>query len=129
MNDAASFPTFCHINDHGIRAYRHLHRMVATSLPLNLWSPSSSYLKDPSCRLSPDEFVTLIEKGLVRVAGRERWLLDRGWRDRHPFPGAAWDPRLDGAIRDIALADLQLPEAQRRVLVAPDEVGLEKARQ
>ncbi|WP_143447890.1 hypothetical protein [Kineosporia sp. R_H_3] len=130
MTADAQFPTFCHINDHGHLVYRRLHRMVATSLPLNLWSPSSAYINDPSCRLSGREFVSLVETGLIRIAGREKWLLDQNWRSKHPFPGASWDKTVDGAIRSIALHDQGIPDVtQRRVIIARDERGIEKADQ
>ncbi|MEV4619121.1 hypothetical protein AB0J74_10510 [Asanoa sp. NPDC049573] len=122
---AAQLPTFCHISDFGEYGYRRLHRMIAISQPLTLWSPSSVLLRSKACSVSPDDFVKLVENGTVRIVGRESWLLDRSFRDRHHWDGARWDPKIDGAIRDIFHEDHLGGGARRhpRVAVAPDAGG------
>lgn len=124
------FQTFCHINEYEDRGFANLHRMIASSEPLVLWAPSSQLLSVPQCRVSRDEFVEYVEQGRVRIAGRTNWLLDKDARNdpvRMPWPGARWDDLVDGAILAIAREDRDLPDDDKRVLVAPDERGDEYA--
>ncbi|GLZ34363.1 hypothetical protein Lesp02_65500 [Lentzea sp. NBRC 105346] len=121
------FRTFCHISDYGSDGYANLHRLIATSSPLVLWAPSSQLLHDPRCRITPEAFVRYVERGAVRIIGRENWLLDKEFRDEHRWPGARWDHTVDAAIRSIALHDQSLPPSRRRVTIAPDEQGLTRA--
>lgn len=117
------FRTFCHISEYGEAGYANLHRMIATSSPLVLWAPSSKLLSSPDCRLTEREFVTLVDRGTVRIIGRKQWLTDRASRDSHPWEGASWTPLIDDAIRAIALRDAGLPEDARRVVIAEKEGG------
>ncbi|MET9226391.1 hypothetical protein [Lentzea sp. NPDC003310] len=117
------FRTFCHISEYGEAGYANLHRMIATSSPLVLWAPSSRLLGSPECRVTEREFVSLVERGTVRIIGREWWLTDRASRDGHSWEGAAWTPPVDDAIRAMALQDAGLPRNSRRVLIAEDERG------
>lgn len=117
------FRTFCHISEYGEPGYANLHRMIATSSPLVLWAPSSKLVSSPGCRLTEREFVTLVDRGTVRIIGRKRWLTDRASRDSHPWEGASWTPLIDDAIRAIALQDAGMPENSRRVVIAEEERG------
>ena len=120
--------TFCHISDVGEFGYQRLHRMITVSWPLTLWSPSSVLLNSRGCRVTPKEFVKLIEDGVIRIIGREPWILDRTFRNNHPWPGAKWDSYVEGAIRDIYFKDNLSPGTGRtRVTVAPSESGKEWA--
>ncbi len=123
MADTDLFRTFCHISEYGETGYEHLHRMIATSAPLVLWSPSGQLLESPRCRVTDADFVRYVERGQVRIVGREPWLLDRSFRDAHPWPGSRWRTEVDDAVRAIALEDASLPAHRRRVLISPDEQG------
>src|SRR6266545_7508783 len=117
-----TFRTFCHISEYGEEGYEDLHRMIAASDPLVLWSPSSVLLRSARCRVEPREFVRYVEEGHVRVVGRAEWLLDRSYRDSHPWVGARWDEAVDGALHSLCHND----ESERdgpRVAVAPPEEG------
>jgi hypothetical protein len=120
------FRTFCHINEYEDGGFASLHRMIATSEPLVLWAPSSQLLSVPQCRVGRDEFVEYVEQGRVRIVGRETWLMSKDARNDPslmPWEGARWDDEVDGAIRAIAREDQDLPDDQKRVLVAPGERG------
>lgn len=119
------FPTFCHISELGSLGYSNLHRMLAISSPLNLWAPSSALLRDPGCKITPDEFMGYVRNGNIRVIARRDWLIDRRKRDEHPWEGARWDPIIDGEIRSIMEEDeaAGLPRAQRHVVAAEPEDG------
>jgi hypothetical protein len=125
------FPTFCHISELGTLGYSNLHRMLAVSRPLNLWAPSSALLRDPECRITPDEFIRYVRNGNIRVIARRDWLIDRRKRDEHPWEGARWDPDVDGQLRSIMEEDeaSRLPRAQRHVVAAEPENGWERAEQ
>src|SRR5262245_55075561 len=101
MEAASTLPTFCHISDLGTYGYSRLHRLISVSYPLILWSPSSVLLKSPDCRVSPRDFVKMIEDGIIRVTGRREWILSKSFRENHRWAGARWDPYVDGAIRAI----------------------------
>jgi hypothetical protein len=127
------FPTFCHISDYGDQGYGTLHRMMATSLPLILWAPSSleidrSFANSKS-RLDSRALLRYIETGLVQVMGREEWILSKGFRDKRPWPGAKWNPAFDRALQSICRSDESLPEESRRVRVVEEEDGKEWAAQ
>jgi hypothetical protein len=129
VNAADAFPTFCHISEYGEAGYQALHRMLAISQPLNLWAPSSAYLRSPVCKIPPKDFVRYVDDGLIRVFGREEWLLDPARRARHPWgERARWDRQVDGALKERCLEDQNEPEEQRRVVVAPPEKGWEWAK-
>ncbi|MCX2949301.1 hypothetical protein [Lentzea sp. NEAU-D7] len=117
------FRTFCHISEYGEAGYANLHRMIATSSPLVLWAPSSRLLGSPGCRVTEREFVALVERGTVRIIGREWWLTDRARRDAYSWEGAAWTPLIDDAIKAIAVQDASLPRSARRVVIAEEERG------
>ena len=123
------FPTFCHISELGTPGYSNLHRMLAISSPLNLWAPSSVLLRDPGCRITPDEFMRYVRNGNIRVIARHEWLINRRRRDAHPWEGARWDPDIDGQLRSIMEEDEAsgLPRAQRHVVAAEPENGWERA--
>ncbi|ROP38735.1 hypothetical protein [Saccharothrix texasensis] len=127
MADTDVFRTFCHISEYGETGYEHLHRMIATSAPLVLWSPSSRLLESPRCRVTDADFVRHVEQGRIRIVGREPWLLDRSFRDGHQWSGAGWRTEVDDAVRSIARDDASRPLAERRVVVAPDEQGSVRA--
>jgi hypothetical protein len=134
------FSTFCHISEYVTESvdfdphdgYQNLHRMIAASSPLNLWSPSSHYLRRTNCQVSARDFVSLVEDGYVRVLGRRAWIYNvDGFRDNHDWPGARWDGYVDGAIRAIHESEdrARTPDAARRVVVARDEQGYQSARE
>jgi hypothetical protein len=119
----ARFPTFCHISEYGEEGYQHLHRMIAISAPLNLWSPSGVLLNDPGCSVTPGEFVRYIEQGDIRIMGRHEWLFEPKYRDRYTWDGARWYGPVDDAIRAIGKEDERERDERKRVLVAPPEDG------
>lgn len=118
----AEFATFCHISEYGEAGYRNLHRLLAFSAPLNLWAPSSLLIRHAS-RMSPAGFVRYVDKGMIRIHARAEWITDRAKRDGHPWEGAAWDPEIDGALRDIARQDEGEPVSAQRVVIAAPEEG------
>jgi hypothetical protein len=118
----ATFPTFCHISEYGEAGYRNLHRMLAFSAPLNLWAPSSVLVRNAS-HVEPKRFVGYVEKGLIRIHGREDWLTSQEFRDRQLWPNAAWDREIDDALDAIRRDDQHEPQQARRVVVAPPEEG------
>lgn len=121
------FRTFCHINDYGEYGYRRLHRLVASSKPVLLWSPSSVLLRSRSS-ISARDYVRLIENGAIRIIGREDWLLDSHARNLHRWEGASWDNYIDEAIRRIYIWDLYEPDfRKKRVIVTENEPGQEWA--
>ncbi|GAB4086425.1 hypothetical protein GCM10028784_30550 [Myceligenerans cantabricum] len=117
------FRTFCHISDYGEAGYENLHRMLAASAPLVLWSPSSVQIESSACRLAPREFINLVEAGAIRVIGREDWILSRPFRNNHRWAGARWVPEIDEALKSIATNDQLLPVHGRRVALAENEQG------
>jgi len=124
MDDSDLFRTFCHISDYGESGYANLHRLIATSSPLVLWSPSSALLRSPGCRVTEKSFVKHVEASRIRVIGRREWLLDKRFRDSHHWSGAVWNNAVDDAIRAVALNDESEPPHRRRVTICPDERGL-----
>jgi hypothetical protein len=137
------FSTFCHISEYATDrdeysladGYHNLHRMIAASYPLNLWSPSSVYLRDPLCRVSPADFLKLIEDGYVRVLGRRAWIYNEdGWRSNlapEDWKGRLWDDYIDGGILAIHLSEerARVPDEERHVVIANDERGYDVARE
>lgn len=126
----AVLPTFCHISELGPLGYRNLHRMLAMSSPLNLWAPSSVLLRDPGCRISPEDFIKYVRNGSIRIVARKEWLTESRKRDEHPWDGARWDPYVDGQIKSIMEEDeaAGLPRAQRHVVAAGPEQGWTRAK-
>jgi hypothetical protein len=122
--------TFCHISEYDEAGYRRLHRMILASDPLVLWAPSSQLLSDSGvCRIPPDDFLWLVEEGIVQIIAREQWLDSPSFRDSHPWPGARWNRRIDGALRRMFRDDEREPDLRRRrVAGAPDETGPDRAR-
>jgi hypothetical protein len=121
-------PAFCHIGDHGTFGYHGLHRLIAMSDPLILWSPSSLVLHESNSLVGSKELLSYIDDGIVRIAGREEWLNSRGFRDNHPFEGARWKPDFDGVLKRWAELDNGKPVNERRVVACPPATGGEKAR-
>jgi hypothetical protein len=126
---SADLPTFCHISELGPLGYANLHRMLAMSRPLNLWAPSSVLLRDPRCRITPEDFIEYIRNGKIRIAARKKWLTESRKRDEYPWEGARWDPYVDGQIKSIMEEDAGLPRAQRRVVAAGPEQGWTRAQE
>ncbi|WP_448625827.1 hypothetical protein [Geodermatophilus sp. URMC 64] len=123
----ASFRTFCHVSEYGVEGYANLHRMIAVSSPLVLWAPSSAFLAQPSCRVPPHDFLDYVDRGLIKVIGREHWLLGREQRRDASWVGASWDDYLDKALRTMAVGDQFCPVSERRVIIAEPEGGKEFA--
>lgn len=122
-----SFPTFCHIGEYGESGYKHLHRMIAVSQPLNLWAPTSALLENPDCQVPPKHFLNYVQSGYIRVFGREDWLDSETFRNKHPFPGAAWNKDFDGKLRKMMKADESKPRPEQRVVAAQPESGMDRA--
>jgi hypothetical protein len=121
-----AFPTFCHISEYGEAGYRNLHRLLAFSAPLNLWAPSSVLIRNAST-VEPKAFVKYVDQRFIRIHAREEWLTDPGFRNGHPWSGAAWDREIDDALNSILRNDENEAEANRRVVVAPAEEGFKLA--
>jgi len=128
---SAVLPTFCHISELGPLGYGNLHRMLAMSRPLNLWAPSSVLLRDPGCKVTPEDFIRYVRNGSIRIVARKKWLTESRKRDKHPWTGARWDPYVDGEIRSILEEDEAQgqPRAQRRVVAAGPEQGWSRAQE
>ncbi|GAA4954135.1 hypothetical protein [Actinoplanes utahensis] len=119
------FRTFCHISEYGEAGYANLHRLVAGSRPLVLWAPSSVMLRAHSS-IAIEEFLVLLREGLIRIMGRERWLLDRSYRNRRAetWAVAAWDDEIDGEIHRLYINELHVADPNARtVIVAEEEPG------
>jgi hypothetical protein len=105
--------------------------MIAVSNPLNHWSPSSAFIKRPSCQLTPADFVKLLQRGYIRVYGRKGWFENSPRRQdlASRWSGATWDEEIDGAILQHHLIEEidQVPRSERSVVFAPDERGYEVA--
>jgi len=127
MSTSWLFPTFCHISEYGENGYQNLHRMLAMSYPLNLWAPSSVLLRSPACKVPVNDFIGYVESGLIRVSGRQHWLTSSSWRSAHSWEGARWDGEVDGKLLSFCEEDKTKAVEQRRVIVAPDEMGWERA--
>ncbi len=119
---------------------RTLSQLLSISRVTTVWGPAydninSAYVSNKS-RLSPDFFLNLLERdnSPVCVMAREEWLRDRSFRDRYAskeWSGARWHDGFDDRIRDILDDDLQknLPPESRRVVVAGNDLGWQKAEQ
>ncbi|WP_200216757.1 hypothetical protein [Micromonospora coerulea] len=118
------FRTFCHISDYKAAGYANLHRLIAGSKPVVLWAPSSAMFRQYGS-ISVDDFLHLLKHRQVRIVGRERWLLDRSYRDMRArkWDAAAWDDEIDGAIYRTYIRDLHVPAEEKRVIIAEDEPG------
>src|SRR5258708_23032304 len=121
------FSTFCHINDYEKAGYASLHRMIVSSFPLVLWGPSGrllqTYYDKQICRISPQQFLTYVEKGFIRIIGRENWILDKNYRQNYPWEGGRWLDSFDDAIKSIYLNQETVPEDERIVSVVEGEDG------
>jgi hypothetical protein len=124
-----SFPTFCHIGEYGETGYANLHRMIAVSQPLNLWAPTSTLLRSGNCQVSPKEFLEYVERGHIRVFGREWWLTSKAKRDEFEYQDAAWNENFDGKLLGILIEDDGKPLQERRVVIAQAENGKTRAQQ
>jgi hypothetical protein len=126
MQVESTFPTFCHISEYGEDGYRNLHRILAFSAPLNLWAPSSVLIRSVS-RIEPKVFIRYVERGLIRIHGRENWLTDRQFRNKHRWSAAAWDSEIDDALDAMRREDQNVRDGMQRVVVAPPEEGFKRA--
>jgi len=122
-----SFPTFCHIEEYGRSGYANLHRMIAVSQPLNLWSPTSALLGSRDSQVSPKEFLKYVESGYIRVFGREWWLTSQTERNKFEYKGAAWNENFDGRLLRMLKEDDGKPPQERRVVIAQAENGRTRA--
>ncbi|MHA6621011.1 hypothetical protein [Pseudonocardia sp. DLS-67] len=139
IDEAVGLSSFCHISEYAtdqpgeftIDGYDSLHRMASVSAPLNLWSPSSAFIRRPSCRLSSSEFLDLLRRGYIRVYGRKGWIGNSEKRQElaRRWSGATWDDEIDGGIlQQHLIEDIeQVPISRRGVIIAPEERGYDKA--
>ncbi len=123
------FRTFCHLSEYGEEGYAQLHRMLAASAPLVLWAPSTSLLQSRDCLVQPMGFLHYVERGDIRVIGRERWLTSSRYRNAHSWPGAAWNAEVDDKLAEWAETDKVKPLSERKVVVAAEEGGPQAAEQ
>ncbi len=119
----STFPTFCHLSQYGDWGYRSLARMLTISDPLILWAPSSASLRSTESSITADEFLHFVKNGKIHVVAREEWLEGPGYRNPDRWPGAGWDPEIDGLLRDLRDEDRQKALSARRVTAAPPETG------
>ena len=126
----AVFPTFCHISEFGDRAYNRLDTMISLSFPLTLWAPSWNFIEaHANEQVSASVVCKLVEKGLIRIAGREFWINNRKRRQERAkeWEGAQWTT-YDERIQSIAVEDQDTrPEQARRVQIVADEDGYPRA--
>lgn len=124
------FPTFCHVSEFGRRGYERLDTMISMSLPLTLWAPSLKLASHYSTgQIDADSLVRLVDRGAVRIAGREDWIKNGiKRRDRaKEWEGADWTEQ-DSRIERIAAADEGIrQETARRVQIVADEDGYDRA--
>lgn len=118
----ATFSAFCHISEYGEKGYAYLPQMVLLGRPLTLWAPSSRLILAHS-GLAAADLLALVDRGHVRVIGREPWLMSRKYRDSHNFAGAAWTPGVDDTLRKWCEDDASKPTGAQRVATAPPEDG------
>jgi len=119
------FPTFCHLSEYGEQSFTNLHRLLAISSPLVVWAPSgreidASYQRGMS-PINSKQFLELVDRGHIQVVGREEWLLNQSFRDRHPREEAHWYPEFDQVIKERWYA------SGTEVRVMPPERGYEYA--
>lgn len=108
--------------------------MIAFCEPLTLWSPSIGWMEKHNCPVPGEKLLRLIEKGHVRVAGREDWLTKERWRNERATAPDGWEgyewSDYDNQLLGIYNEDLKKKEKhpeEMRVWAAPKEPGPEYA--
>lgn len=126
---------FSHVAEFNEAGYQAIPALAFLAKPLILWSPSGSQLakaKDEGLSfLGPDDLHALIQKGFVRVHGREEWLTSQqyrdAWRKKTEWPHAQWSDFDDGVL-EIANQDQGKPVNERRVFFSEPDGGGEWAK-
>lgn len=118
---------FCHISEFNSDGYQSLPTMLFLSKKTVLWSPSIKLLNYEYSKsntfLSDQDILDLINKRKIQVIGRQDWLIDKKYRNSHPWEWASWENDFDNQIRSYAIDDVSLPESERRVKIVNDEKG------
>lgn len=124
------FPTFCHITEYEEEGYGALHRMIASSYPLVLWSPSGTmlekYSEDHKCHVNVSDMKNYVESGYVKIIFRESWKCKK-YRNSRNFWGVHWHEEFDDFVTSIERNDISLPDSKQRVRVVEEEDGYDKA--
>lgn len=117
--------SFWHINEFAFEAMDVLTFAVLFSDEVVLWAPSASRINE-ACNhqlkytnYNSRDILTCVESGAIRIAGRERWLLDKSWRNGQAWDYAHWDDGFDSEVRRIAKEDMG--KLSPRVIIASDE--------
>lgn len=120
---------FLHVDEFGEHGMAYLPHLACLSDPLVVWGPSPRLLEATPGFISPRDLLSLVDRSdaPVRIIGRENWLLDKQFRNSHPWPLAAWVEDFDGVLKRLALEDQSKPIPGRRVIVAEPEEGYAKA--
>ena len=124
---------FYHVDDFGQVGMGHIPYLTCVSNPLVVWAPAPRLLMKARSAgqtfLSASGLLDLVQhkEHPVRIIGRAEWLLDKRYRNCHPFPLAGWVDKFDDAIRAMALEDVGMRVEERRIIIAPPEEGNKKA--
>ncbi len=121
---------FSHVAEFNEAGYQSIPALAFVAEPLILWSPSGSQIKsaadDGLSILGPDDLLSLVTKGFVRIHGREEWLTSQAHRESRweetKWAHARWSD-FDERVREIADEDREKPEGEKRVRFAEPDVG------
>ncbi len=118
--------TFFHADEFGSEGMVYIPYAACVSDPAVIWAPAARLLlATQQAFLRPKDLLTLVDNAdaPVRMIGRENWLCDKAFRDKHPWPGAKWLDEFDGVVKRFALEDSGKPRSRRRVIIAEEENG------
>lgn len=123
--------TFFHIDEFGSAGTAYLPSILALNRSTVLWSPAPALLNHShnqgSSIIGTEELLKLLRKRIVRIIGRRNWF-DRSWRNRAgAWEFAKWQDDFDNEVCAMANEDANEPLSNKRVIVAPDEQGFERA--
>ncbi|MEQ1602191.1 MAG: hypothetical protein HOP04_13225 [Methylophilaceae bacterium] len=123
--------TFFHIDEFGSAGMAYLPSILTLNRSTVLWSPAPMLLdhshNQGSSIIGTEELLKLLRKRIVRIIGRRNWF-DRSWRNRAgAWEFAKWQDDFDNEVCAMANEDANEPLSNRRVIIAPDEQGFERA--
>jgi hypothetical protein len=128
--EASMRRVFFHVDEFGTRGMSYLPHLACLSDPLVIWGPSVALLESTQhSLLRGDDLLRLIDQpnAPIRVIGREKWLLDKEFRNSREWPSAHWVERFDEVVRRFAIEDSSRNIFDRRVIIAPPEQGFTHA--
>jgi len=118
---------FLHIDDFGEDGFDQLTPLLVLSGRANIWAPSAHLLQQSKSNIGVKDLLWLIEKGYMSVTARRRWFFDKTFRENHNWAGARWNDSLDSPLQSMAKEDESRPRSERRVILAENETGYDKA--